>query len=318
MVSLKQLKNCGTSCGKVWQIFSQEKAAGTYVPCVHDSFLGLTLHKEKLFELDMIRQFLHFNLIALCDSWLGRRNCSGFFDVGCHVQYICMNWIVLVALSVAIFPTRTLLIHSLVFVLPQKSWWYLWIMNPVCILWNAVLVLVWLLHQKGIFDPIYDWWEDHFSIPLGSRSSLMHHSSPHQLKLHLKRHHHKQHETRHHHHLHHHHHHKHQRRTTIRHHHTHRHPTSQGQADDYHYYLHHVHKDNHGRAKGSSGINKQRNARERNDNKGLVALHRHSSLKYDERRNNLDEKWQKSWGHDIHSIFIYTYKYILYAFYIVI
>nr|GMD46677.1 protein HAPLESS 2 isoform X1 [Ipomoea batatas] len=157
-----------------------------------------------------------------------RRNCSGIFDVGCHVQYICMNWIVLVALFAAIFPT--------------------------------LIVLVWLLHQKGIFDPIYDWWEDHFSVPEGRRSSLKHHSNPHQLKLHLKKHHHKHHETRHH--LHHHHH-KHQRRTTTR------HPS--GEAD-YRYYLHHVHKDSrHRRAKGgSSGIKKQVHAREHH-NKGAVA-----------------------------------------------
>nr|GLL36018.1 protein HAPLESS 2 isoform X3 [Ipomoea trifida] len=156
-----------------------------------------------------------------------RRNCSGIFDVGCHVQYICMNWIVLVALFAAIFPT--------------------------------LIVLVWLLHQKGIFDPIYDWWEDHFSVPEGRRSSLKHHSNPHQLKLHLKKHHHKHHETRHHHH----HHHKHQRKTTTR------HPS--GEAD-YRYYLHHVHKDSrHRRAKGgSSGIKKQVHAREHH-NKGAVA-----------------------------------------------
>ncbi|XP_031091603.1 protein HAPLESS 2 isoform X2 [Ipomoea triloba] len=156
-----------------------------------------------------------------------RRNCSGIFDVGCHVQYICMNWIVLVALFAAIFPT--------------------------------LIVLVWLLHQKGIFDPIYDWWEDHFSVPEGRRSSLKHHSNPHQLKLHLKKHHHKHHETRHHHH----HHHKHQRGTTTR------HPS--GEAD-YRYYLHHVHKDSrHRRAKGgSSGIKKQVHAREHH-NKGAVA-----------------------------------------------
>lgn len=23
-----------------------------------------------------------------------------------------------------------------------------------------MLVLLWLLHQKGLFDPLYDWWED--------------------------------------------------------------------------------------------------------------------------------------------------------------
>lgn len=25
-----------------------------------------------------------------------------------------------------------------------------------------MLVLLWLLHQKGLFDPLYDWWEDIF------------------------------------------------------------------------------------------------------------------------------------------------------------
>ncbi|CAM8922150.1 unnamed protein product [Rhodiola kirilowii] len=59
-----------------------------------------------------------------------RSNCSGFFDLGCHMQYICMSWIILFGLFLAIFPT--------------------------------VLILIWLLHQKGLFDPIYDWWEEHF------------------------------------------------------------------------------------------------------------------------------------------------------------
>ncbi|GMH13187.1 hypothetical protein Nepgr_015028 [Nepenthes gracilis] len=58
-----------------------------------------------------------------------RSKCSGFFDFHCHIQYVCMSWIVMFGLFLAIFPT--------------------------------VLVLIWLLHQKGLFDPIYDCWEDH-------------------------------------------------------------------------------------------------------------------------------------------------------------
>lgn len=27
-----------------------------------------------------------------------------------------------------------------------------------------MLVVIWLLHQKGLFDPLYDWWEDHFQL----------------------------------------------------------------------------------------------------------------------------------------------------------
>ncbi|GAB4836682.1 Transcriptional activator [Ancistrocladus abbreviatus] len=58
-----------------------------------------------------------------------RSKCSSFFDFHCHIQYVCMSWLVLFGLFLAIFPT--------------------------------VLVLIWLLHQKGLFDPLYDWWEDH-------------------------------------------------------------------------------------------------------------------------------------------------------------
>ncbi|XP_042009928.1 protein HAPLESS 2 isoform X2 [Salvia splendens] len=59
-----------------------------------------------------------------------RKKCSGFFDFSCHIQYICISWMLLFGLFLAIFPTA--------------------------------IVLVWLLHEKGLFDPIYDWWEDHF------------------------------------------------------------------------------------------------------------------------------------------------------------
>ncbi|KAG4386328.1 hypothetical protein GLYMA_11G026100v4 [Glycine max] len=57
-----------------------------------------------------------------------REKCSGFFDFKCHIQYVCLSWVMMFGLFLTIFLT--------------------------------VLVLLWLLHQKGLFDPLYDWWED--------------------------------------------------------------------------------------------------------------------------------------------------------------
>ncbi|KAL9328673.1 hypothetical protein ACSQ67_003676 [Phaseolus vulgaris] len=57
-----------------------------------------------------------------------RQKCSGFFDFKCHIQYVCLSWVMMFGLFLAIFPT--------------------------------VLVLLWLLHEKGLFDPLYDWWDD--------------------------------------------------------------------------------------------------------------------------------------------------------------
>ncbi|XP_073011561.1 protein HAPLESS 2 isoform X1 [Typha latifolia] len=59
-----------------------------------------------------------------------RRKCSSFFDFSCHMRYICVSWILMFGLLLAILPT--------------------------------VVVLLWLLHQKGFFDPMYNWWEDRF------------------------------------------------------------------------------------------------------------------------------------------------------------
>ncbi|CAH9147814.1 unnamed protein product [Cuscuta epithymum] len=155
---------------------------------------------------ETLKELWHKLLEGLTDFFTGencRTKCSGFFDLSCHVQYICLNWIVLVALLVAIFPT--------------------------------LMVLIWLLHQKGVFDPIYDWWEDHIS-PLSPPPP--HH---HNQQVYLKR----RHDPHHHHHKHHHHHYRGGRMT--------RHPTETGEAD-YHYFLHHVHKDKdkHSRATKSS------------------------------------------------------------------
>ncbi|XP_071686872.1 protein HAPLESS 2-like [Rutidosis leptorrhynchoides] len=59
-----------------------------------------------------------------------RVKCSSFFDIDCHLRHMCMSWMVLFGLFLVIFPT--------------------------------VATLVWLLHEYGVFDPIYDWWQDHF------------------------------------------------------------------------------------------------------------------------------------------------------------
>ncbi|KAL9438612.1 hypothetical protein AB3S75_024308 [Citrus x aurantiifolia] len=141
-----------------------------------------------------------------------RRKCSSFFDFSCHIQYICLSWLVLFGLVLAIFPT--------------------------------VLVLLWLLHQKGLFDPLYDWWDDHFQ---SDNQRIRDFRSPHidvdHPHVHVRKHH-KQ-EGRHH---------KleaRRRRSGI--HSDHKHKYSDRDTD-YYYYLHHVQKDKHkhGRSKNSS------------------------------------------------------------------
>ncbi|KAK9984449.1 hypothetical protein SO802_033974 [Lithocarpus litseifolius] len=127
-----------------------------------------------------------------------RRKCYGFFDFRCHIQYICMSWIVMFGLLLAIFPT--------------------------------VLVLLWLLHQKGLFDPLYDWWEDHFgddNLSIRQRNDFDHHH------IHVIKHHE---QPRHHKHGAH-----HNRRSNYnerRHNHS-------GRDTDYNYYLDHVRKEKH-------------------------------------------------------------------------
>ncbi|KAJ4774800.1 Protein HAPLESS 2 [Rhynchospora pubera] len=111
---------------------------------------------------------------GLIDFFTGkacRRKCSSFFNFSCHMQYLCISWIVLFGLFIAILPT--------------------------------VIVLLWLLHQKGLFDPIYDWWDDRF----GSGDQNYRYHSKHKKDARSPpRYHDKQH--KHHHHHHHHQHHK--------------------------------------------------------------------------------------------------------------
>nr|XP_010940961.1 protein HAPLESS 2 [Elaeis guineensis] len=71
--------------------------------------------------------------VGLVDFFTGktcRSKCSNFFDFNCHIKYICVSWVLMFGLLLAIFPT--------------------------------VVILMWLLHQKGFFDPLYDWWDDRF------------------------------------------------------------------------------------------------------------------------------------------------------------
>ncbi|KAG9447958.1 hypothetical protein H6P81_014086 [Aristolochia fimbriata] len=130
-----------------------------------------------------------------------RNKCSSFFDFSCHIQYICLGWILMFGLFLAIFP--------------------------------SVIILLWLLHQKGLFDPFYDWWEDRFGsgrhrswVDEKDREEILSHqihrqhkkkirhslrrSDKREIEAHL--HPHKQsHKHHHHHHRHHHHNHRHHR-----------------------------------------------------------------------------------------------------------
>ncbi|XP_011029203.1 PREDICTED: protein HAPLESS 2 [Populus euphratica] len=124
-----------------------------------------------------------------------RQKCSSFFDFSCHIQYVCMSWMVMFGLLLAIFPT--------------------------------VLVLLWLLHQKGLFDPLYDWWEDH----LWTDGQRIRDTRRHNKGIHVNRHHElgaRQHK-----------HNAHKKRTT---HQEHRHRHA-GRDTEYYHYLHHVRKD---------------------------------------------------------------------------
>lgn len=50
---------------------------------------------------------------------ISRGECSGFFDFSCHIQYICMSWVLLFGLLLAAFPTGNLTLPLMK--LPQNS-----------------------------------------------------------------------------------------------------------------------------------------------------------------------------------------------------
>ncbi|CAI0414276.1 unnamed protein product [Linum tenue] len=146
-------------------------------------------------SIKMIWNKLWDGLLDFITGRTCRMKCDGFFDFKCHIQYICMSWMVMFGLLLAIFPT--------------------------------VLVLIWLLHQKGFFDPLYDWWEDHLGLEKHRTRNI------HRNYNRVKKHH--EHGARHRTHG------THHRRRSI--HEGHRHNKHSGVDADYYYYLHHVNKD---------------------------------------------------------------------------
>uniref|UniRef100_A0ACD5YD04 Uncharacterized protein n=1 Tax=Avena sativa TaxID=4498 RepID=A0ACD5YD04_AVESA len=118
---------------------------------------------------------------SVTDFFTGRScstKCSSFFDLSCHIQYICIGWLVMFGLFLALVP--------------------------------AVAVLLWLLHQNGLFDPLYDWWEDGSPETAHGKHRRGHHAHAHHHHHHSRHPHaHKKHRSgvpgQHHHHHHHHH-----------------------------------------------------------------------------------------------------------------
>lgn len=149
-----------------------------------------------------------------------------------------MSWVIMFGLFLSIFPT--------------------------------VLVLLWLLHQKGFFDPLYDWWEDHCW-----KDMPRHKYSPrHRVQLGHHRIHHKKHQA-HHHRAHHHRNmheakHRHRKNYNEQDHH---HATER--VNDYNQYLHHVHKDRHkhGKHRSSAGVVQQLHLESKQND--VIRHHRH-------------------------------------------
>ena len=152
-------------------------------------------------------------------------------------------------------------------------------------------MLLWLLHEEGLFDPLYDWWEDIFGddeqIFMDKRNHKFdkgHHriydNKHHKQKLRLPKHGS-----------------QYRQRTSYEHKHEHKHNKhSERDSDDYFDYLHHVQKEkhNHGHKKNidivpHNGENHAHHKRktERNTSKGLV---KEMKLKHDEERH---EKYDK-------------------------
>ena len=91
-----------------------------------------------------------------------RYKCTSFFGFHCHIQYICMSWTLMFGLLLAIF--RTSIFQLIIYEIHTNVY-------SSCFNWIyvAAIMLLWVLHQKGFFDPLYDWWDDIFSF--GSRKS---------------------------------------------------------------------------------------------------------------------------------------------------
>ncbi|KAL8170399.1 hypothetical protein V2J09_022203 [Rumex salicifolius] len=217
---------------------------GTQVPFVPPK-------SGKLGFFDTIRDMWNRLWNSLMDFITGkscRSKCNAFFDFHCHIQYMCMSWLILFGLFLAIFP--------------------------------MVLVLLWLLHQKGLFDPMYDWWEDH-CMEIGEdrfRNPNRHNRTDFD-HFPMKHHKHKRdkiHDT----HL------KHggihgNQTNQHRHHHQHRHLDHEHHEKGSDYYLHRVHKDNKHKHHGRKRQHAHQREERRKYGKGEEAMNL--------RRNHVEE-----------------------------
>lgn len=122
-----------------------------------------------------------------------------------------------------------------------------------------------------MFDPLYDWWEDHFGTDDQSSSDIWRErTDPDRPRMHVDKHHaHPRHHRRG----------SQYKRRSIYNEQRDNHPARE---TDYYYYRHHVHKDKHkhGRSKNLSSI--QQGKKERETMKGLSKASRHNAEKQDE------------------------------------
>ncbi|KNA14967.1 hypothetical protein SOVF_102540 [Spinacia oleracea] len=194
-----------------------------------------------------------------------RSKCSGLFDFQCHIQYVCMSWVVMFGLFLSIFPT--------------------------------VMVVLWLLHQKGLFDPLYDWWEDHCWEGTPRHKNTLRHKIQHDQHLI----HHKKHKPQHHHRVVHHHnmHDRHRKKKNIEqdhHHHA-------AHRSDYHnQHLHHVHKDKHKHYKyqSSAGVIQQLQSESKQGDDVIQHYHRHRKERRDVKRTSEFQIYDKEDVHEQH------------------
>ncbi|TVU08856.1 hypothetical protein EJB05_42276, partial [Eragrostis curvula] len=141
-------------------------------------------HKKKggimgLFEdVKAFFRWIWDSVVAFFTGTLCRKNkCSSIFDFRCHFQNICVSWMIM---SSVLF---------LATVLP-------------------VATLLWMMHERGFFNHLYDWWKDLLGLEPHDGAHMRHRRGHHH------RHHHGRHHTHQGHrsepsHRHHHHHHRH-------------------------------------------------------------------------------------------------------------
>ena len=141
-------------------------------------------------------------------------------------------------------------------------------------------MLLWLLHQKGLFDPLYDWWEDRFwannqSIGDTRRHGIDVDNSGSHLKHHKQEARHYRHDAQ-------------GRRRSIHEKRRHKHSLE----DSEYYYLHHVHKNKHkqGRSKNSSVAHQVYLDRREDDGIGQHRRRKEKELPYLKKMKHGEEK----------------------------